>query len=266
MSKGEVIEQGNHQALIANESGHYTTLVKLQMKEEMEKGGLEKTDTAVPDPDAVLIEEDVDGEEEAARGDGKAAGAGKRGSKELAMSPAGSGQLPASVGVAVGGRRVSAEAAAMRRGGSAAAVDIEAAIPEANKDKQGGKDKKEKQASVGFSRLLEYNRPEWYFFILGGIGAAAAGVVQPAFAFVISAMINTFYLVRFWGSGRRGGLGMCDKVNVGHALVNCAFCCLYTFVILATINTIYLVCFGGQRLACGVHGMVSCSMYGRASS
>lgn len=46
---------------------------------------------------------------------------------------------------------------------------------------------------VPLSRLLELNRPEWWLGVVGGIASACAGVQQPAFAFVLSGMIVTFY-------------------------------------------------------------------------
>lgn len=44
------------------------------------------------------------------------------------------------------------------------------------------------------SRLLMLNRPEWSWGAMGVLGSSVAALVNPAFAFVIAAMIKTFYV------------------------------------------------------------------------
>jgi hypothetical protein len=46
---------------------------------------------------------------------------------------------------------------------------------------------------VPFTRLLALNRPEAGYIAVGIVSAGACGVVQPAFAFLISDMVATFY-------------------------------------------------------------------------
>ncbi len=46
---------------------------------------------------------------------------------------------------------------------------------------------------VPMRRLLSYNKPEWPYGVVGVAASAAAGVVRPAFAFVMSSIITVFY-------------------------------------------------------------------------
>jgi len=43
---------------------------------------------------------------------------------------------------------------------------------------------------VPFSRLAKLNKPEWGYAIVGCVGSAGVGTVQPIFAYVISTMVG----------------------------------------------------------------------------
>ncbi|KAJ3057974.1 ATP-binding cassette, sub-B (MDR TAP), member 4, partial [Quaeritorhiza haematococci] len=49
-----------------------------------------------------------------------------------------------------------------------------------------------KQRSVSFARVLSYNAPEWYLFIVGGLAACVNGIVMPCFALVFSEILEVF--------------------------------------------------------------------------
>lgn len=99
------------------------------------------------------------------------------------------------------GKRGSLEVSKDRRtsgaGGPATLVDMP---PETSKDalepaSMGAAAKEPKPPSVPMSRLLSYNRPEWAYAAVGIVASSANGCVNPAFAFIISSVINVFYTV-----------------------------------------------------------------------
>jgi hypothetical protein len=47
---------------------------------------------------------------------------------------------------------------------------------------------------VPFSRLMALNRKEWPYLVIGIVSSSAVGGVQPAFAFLISAMTTNFFV------------------------------------------------------------------------
>lgn len=210
VSKGVVVEQGNHASLITNPEGHYTTLVKLQMKEEVEKGAAAASnkDPALnpEDPDDIVALHDEAG--------AAAAAAVPPGAASGALAPKSSGGLK---GLWQGGSMPAGEAGALamvdleqglkaegqavqlvvvpKEGGDKAAAAVEAAGRRCCGLLGPKKEGKEEEApvQVSFSRLLSYNKPELPFFGVGIVAAAAAGCTQPAYAFLISSMISTFY-------------------------------------------------------------------------
>ncbi|XP_046365587.2 ATP-dependent translocase ABCB1-like [Haliotis rufescens] len=50
----------------------------------------------------------------------------------------------------------------------------------------------ESVATVSFRRILRLNAPEWLFLLFGSLGATFAGLLMPAFAFVITEFIRIF--------------------------------------------------------------------------
>lgn len=54
--------------------------------------------------------------------------------------------------------------------------------------------KKQSKKSVGISRILSYNSPEWYLFIIGSIGSAVNGLIMPIFSLVFAEILAVFAL------------------------------------------------------------------------
>jgi hypothetical protein len=52
---------------------------------------------------------------------------------------------------------------------------------------------------VPFSRLMALNKKEWPYLLCGIVSSAAVGGVQPAFAFLISAMTTNFFVQSEFG-------------------------------------------------------------------
>lgn len=57
----------------------------------------------------------------------------------------------------------------------------------------------EKKKEPSIWKILEFNKPEWYYILIGCIASIISGAVNPAFAIVFSQVIavNTFFLITF---------------------------------------------------------------------
>ncbi len=77
---------------------------------------------------------------------------------------------------------------------------------------------------VPYSRVLHLHRPEWYLLVIGCLVATAHGGVMPAFAFIFSSMLSTYYLCEpfvFPGSITVYGAECIDKMYLEKHLERC---------------------------------------------
>lgn len=200
---GVIVEQGNHESLLQDPNGAYTNLVKMQIQRDAAGDEAVKAEEGVPevDDDDGAVDDDVDQEGKVAL---KLTGA------NTALPPLAANTVPAASGLT---KRFSLEgrgSGELRRGsgdmGHAGSLELKrggsdplppqivAEEQEDGKDGKKKKKKKEKPYSVPLSRLLKMNSAEYPYLALGIVASAIAGIVNPAFALIMSDMIGAFYL------------------------------------------------------------------------
>ncbi|CAI7780581.1 unnamed protein product [Closterium sp. NIES-53] len=219
LQRGQVVQTGTHDALLAHPQGAYAQLVRLQQ---------------LADPGAG--EGEGDGDE---KGEGVENGEGKEAVTSSALQAvlengkaAGARVAPVEVASAVdregvGGMkkaggdeedRLMSEGRDVESGAGKKQVEKagsggffssllrkrkggkgEGKAGKAGKEGEGGEgEEEEEKKTVAFkdtpmARLAMLNKPEWPFAILGSIAAAAHGVIMPFFALILSNIITTFY-------------------------------------------------------------------------
>lgn len=211
MQQGVAVESGSHEQLLANPTGAYTNLVKLQMQQQQADVGQQ----------AEVEEVLASGGQPVSRHSIERVVSRRRSLElELSRRSTGSSHGP-NAGEQQFDRRsleaaLAAETVELRKrvskdvevvvdpaepqatSSAAAALSIEAAAKGSKQDQGKQKDsddskKKEPEVKVPFSRLLALNRPEWMYLLLGSLASAVVGAIQPAFGFIITSLVSNFY-------------------------------------------------------------------------
>eukprot|EP00775_Hariotina_reticulata_P008041 gene8041-8236_t len=201
MQQGVVVEQGSHRELLANPTGAYTNLVKLQMQQQAqqveENAEVEEVLAADGRPvtrdsieqlrsrDMVRLSRDAAGGSRNLEDvlSAEQAAVARRLTKETELvvvkaSPSSETGTPTAA---------AADPAGTSKDATVLSVEKDGKVKESKKDRQ------EQRIKVPFSRLLRLNKTEWPYLLLGTLSSAVVGGVQPAFAFLISAMTTNFF-------------------------------------------------------------------------
>uniref|UniRef100_A0A0D6QS15 Uncharacterized protein n=1 Tax=Araucaria cunninghamii TaxID=56994 RepID=A0A0D6QS15_ARACU len=179
VQRGSIVEKGSHTQLVANPSGAYSQLIRLQQMNQPEG-------QHAKDPDELEIHQD----------DSKAVGrvSSQRISFRRSISSGSSGNggsrrsysfsyaFPGGVGIHESGSPKDNEKSKGMMGlfGSKRPKDVEDGQSDPGKD-------------VPVLRLASLNKPEIPVFLLGSIAAAINGVTFPVFGLLLSSVIKAFY-------------------------------------------------------------------------
>ncbi|XP_050974699.1 bile salt export pump [Labeo rohita] len=164
---GRAVERGTHSQLL-DRKGVYFTLVTLQNQEK-------DTDSDKPENTAEMTVTEEDGLEKV-----RSFSRGSYGSTlRRSLRQRSHSQMSNNIPDAISGKlEVHADLLEMEE-------------DEANSEKSKGKVKEVIQPAP-VARILKYNRPEWPYMLMGSLGAAVNGSVNPIYALLFSEILGTF--------------------------------------------------------------------------